>query len=45
MNKVLKIIKTGFILDTFCVWYRHAIPFLNFFEHFLTPKTLNLHSF
>ena len=35
-------IETGLILDTYCVRYPLANPFLNFFRYFITPNTSNL---
>ena len=37
-------LKSGLILDTYCMLYLHAMPFFNFCGHFLTAKTLNLYA-
>ena len=35
--------QVGLILDTYCAWYGHAMPFLIiFFGIFKTPETFNL---
>ena len=33
----------GLNLDTYCMRYSHAMPFLNFYWQFKTLKILNLH--
>ena len=34
---------SGVMLDTYCMWCLHKIPFLKYFYHFHPPGTLYLH--